>query len=72
MLFSKWEAIAIMVIALTVSCVVAYTDYNSNSKAKSGLEECPNFRSNNSTDTIWVKDCKEFTESYFKHNKVEE
>jgi len=69
MFFNKWEAIAIVVAIITIGSVTAFLDYNSNSKAKSGLEECPNYRSNNSTDTIWVKDCKEFTETYHKGNK---
>ena len=39
--------------------------------AKAGLEECPNFNSNNSTDTIWVKDCQVHTELYFSRKQGE-
>ena len=33
------------------------------------LEECPNLNSRRSTsETIWVKSCKEYTETYYKFN----
>lgn len=34
--------------------------------SKNGLEECPNLRANGSNETIWVKDCTKYMETYNK------
>ena len=51
----------IALIALIYTSVKTYKDIE---LSKNGLEECPNFHSNNSTDTIWVKNCEETTKQY--------
>ena len=65
----KWFAImmvGIMATGMVALSVESYTDSKlSIESAKAGLEQCPNLNANNSHATIWVKDCKAFTETYY-------
>ena len=65
---SKWMAIVILGIIIVATTAVSIESYVKNTaaveKVKAGLEECPNLHSRNSMDTIWVKDCKMFLETY--------
>ena len=63
---------------LGVAVVVAFTGLSVNEVysqkvgieySKNGLEQCPNLRARASNETIWVKDCIKYMESY---NKLEE
>ena len=65
----KWYAImmvGIMVAVMTTLSMERFTDSNiAIESAKEGLEQCPNLNSRNSSDTIWVKSCKEYTDSFY-------
>ncbi len=67
---SKWVVIGILGFFITAMTAVSIESYVKNTsaveKAKAGLEECPNLNSRISADTIWVKDCKLFIETYEK------
>jgi len=59
--------IIIVLILLVAAGVMNYNQGITNETAiKRGLEECPNLRSNNKADTIWVKDCSKFMKDYNK------
>ena len=66
---SKW--FAIMMIGIIVASVVGISMGGWNDRqiaiesAKAGLEQCPNLNSKNSTNTIWIKSCKEYTDAYY-------
>ncbi len=68
----KWIAIAFLGIFASGMIAVSIGSYTDNisavEKVKAGLEECPNLHSRNSMDTIWVKDCKMFINTY-ENNK---
>ena len=65
---SKWVVIAMVGFFITAMTSVSIESYVKNTaaveKVKAGLEECPNLHSRISMDTIWVKDCKMFIETY--------
>ena len=65
----KWYAImmvGVMVAGMTALSMERFTDSNiAIASAKAGLEQCPNLNSRNSTNTIWVKSCKEYTDSFY-------
>lgn len=64
----KWIAIGISIIVMSAMFALSVESYSEEKtaieNAKAGLEQCPNYRSMNSSATIWVRDCKEFTEAY--------
>ena len=62
----KWEMIAVMVVAGTFFGMMTLGGINKENikveMAKAGLEECPNLNTV-VVRTIWVKSCKEYTET---------
>lgn len=56
---SKWFFIAIVGVVFSVSVMSASNAYNAT---KAGLEQCPARGAGSSSDAIWVKSCREYTE----------
>ena len=65
----KWYAfmmVGIMFAGMTAISMERITDSNiAIASAKAGLEQCPNLNSRDSTRTIWVKSCQQFTDSFY-------
>lgn len=63
-------------IALAFAIGSSADSYSKSIEAKAsienGLEECPNYRSGNGGDTVWVRSCKEFTNTYFSRGSGKE
>lgn len=53
-------------IGIAIVGLLVYTTISNERVAmiNSGLEECPNYHSSVSTNTIWVKDCEKITVLY--------
>ena len=43
---------------------ISLTTYKEIAYSNNGLEECPNFHSSISSNTIWVRNCEETTKQY--------
>ena len=65
---AKWFAIMMVGMMGAGMFGLGMKDYHESNlaieSAKAGLEECPNLNSINSYETIWVKDCKVYTEIF--------
>ena len=64
---TKYFAIIVLGFMLISGTGMILDEYNKNNKsiemAKSGLEECPKEPNSMSSQTIWVKSCKEYLET---------
>lgn len=73
----KWYMIFLMVTGTAGVIGLSFGEFNKSNKSieaiKAGLEECPNLNSkHDSTSTIFVKSCKEYTEEFYKFKENKE
>lgn len=62
----RWFFICVMVVGVSVSAMISINSYNAT---KAGLEECPKFGAGKNGESIWVKSCKEYTETILNNKK---
>ena len=68
----KWMAIMFIGVMGTGMIAMGIEDYTEGQTAieasRAGLEECPNLNGHRG-NTIWVKDCKVFIDSYYENKE---
>lgn len=62
----KWFFIFGICVVVSLCLMLSLNTYNAS---KSGLEQCPENGAGGKGYSIWVKSCKEYTESIIKENK---